>query len=74
MAKTFMEAKEFIRAIHWLRSCRSSKAKFLRVYSQYLVNHLFLRCVRTMSEPAYRKARKRRNESGISSKVSLHDA
>ncbi|KAI0704990.1 TPR-like protein [Cerioporus squamosus] len=36
MAKTFMEAKEFIRAIHWLKSCRSSKAKFLRVYSQYL--------------------------------------
>ena len=38
MAKTFLEAKEFMRVIHWLKPCRSSKAIFLRVYSQYLVN------------------------------------
>ncbi|TBU33911.1 TPR-like protein [Dichomitus squalens] len=36
MAKAFMEAKEFLRVIHWLKPCRSSKATFLRVYSQYL--------------------------------------
>ena len=38
MAKTFMEAKEFLRVVHWLKPCRSAKAAFLRVYSQYLVN------------------------------------
>lgn len=38
MAKTFIEAKEFLRVIHWLKPCRSSKAAFLRVYCQFLVN------------------------------------
>lgn len=42
MAKTFIEAKEFLRVIHWLNPCRSSKAAFLRVYCQYLVNPLRL--------------------------------
>ncbi|KAI0645601.1 TPR-like protein [Trametes meyenii] len=36
MAKTFMDSKEYLRVIHWLRPCRSAKATFLRVYSQYL--------------------------------------
>ncbi|KAI0630266.1 TPR-like protein [Trametes polyzona] len=36
MAKTFMDSKEFLRVIHWLRHCRSAKATFLRVYSQFL--------------------------------------
>ena len=70
MAKTFMEAKEFIRAIHWLTTCRSSKAKFMRVYSQYLVNSLSLRHVCAMTEPADRRARSRPSENGTSSKVS----
>lgn len=37
MAKTFMDSKEYLRVIHWLRPCRSAKATFLRVYSQFLV-------------------------------------
>ncbi|OSD06778.1 TPR-like protein [Trametes coccinea BRFM310] len=36
MARTFMDSKEYLRVIHWLRPCRSAKAAFLRVYSQYL--------------------------------------
>ncbi|KAI0819986.1 TPR-like protein [Trametes gibbosa] len=36
MAKTFMDSKEYLRVIHWLRPCRSAKATFLRVYSQFL--------------------------------------
>ena len=40
MARTFMESKEYTRVIHWLEPCRSSKAKFLRIYSQYLVGQV----------------------------------
>ena len=47
MAKTFLEAKEFLRVIHWLKPCRSSKATFLRTYSQYLVNTLVSNHYRT---------------------------
>ncbi|KAI0663596.1 TPR-like protein [Cubamyces menziesii] len=36
MAKAFMDSKEYLRVIHWLRPCKSAKAAFLRVYSQYL--------------------------------------
>ncbi|KAI0769713.1 TPR-like protein [Trametes elegans] len=36
MAQTFMNSKEYLRVIHWLRPCRSAKAAFLRIYSQYL--------------------------------------
>ncbi|KAH9929513.1 TPR-like protein [Epithele typhae] len=36
MAKTFLDAKEYSRVVHWLEPCQSSKAVFLRVYSQYL--------------------------------------
>ncbi|KAI0958647.1 hypothetical protein AcV7_004403 [Taiwanofungus camphoratus] len=37
-ARALFEAKEFIRAVHWLDSCKSSKARFLNVYSQYLAS------------------------------------
>jgi anaphase-promoting complex subunit 8 len=46
-ARTFMETREPMRAIHVLRQCRSSKAHFLSLYSQFIVsscyssNHLF---------------------------------
>lgn len=36
-AQSFMENKEYARAIHWLKDCKSSKAKFLSVYAQFLV-------------------------------------
>lgn len=35
-AQSFMENKEYARAIHWLKDCKSSKAKFLSVYAQFL--------------------------------------
>ncbi|KAH9948551.1 TPR-like protein [Amylocystis lapponica] len=37
-ARTFMENREFIRAVHWLQPCKSSKARFLSVYTQYLAS------------------------------------
>ncbi len=36
-ARALMDAKEFTRAVHWVKDCRSAKAIFLSVYSQYLV-------------------------------------
>ncbi|KAL6305062.1 hypothetical protein BKA93DRAFT_246990 [Sparassis latifolia] len=35
-ARTYIEAREFRRAMHWLRECKSAKARFLSVYSQYM--------------------------------------
>ncbi|KAJ6586986.1 hypothetical protein DFH09DRAFT_1142190 [Mycena vulgaris] len=35
-ARTFMESREPMRAIHVLRECRSSKAHFLSLYSQFI--------------------------------------
>lgn len=40
-ARAFFEAKEFVRAAHWLRSCQSSKARFLSIYSEYMVNNSY---------------------------------
>ena len=39
-AKSLIDAKEYTRAVHWLRECKSSKALFLSVYSQYMVSGL----------------------------------
>lgn len=37
-ARTFIESREPMRAIHVLRQCRSSKAHFLSLYSQFIVS------------------------------------
>lgn len=37
-ARACIEAREFLRATHLLRECRSSKARFLSVYSQFIVS------------------------------------
>ncbi|PSR81158.1 hypothetical protein PHLCEN_2v6493 [Hermanssonia centrifuga] len=37
-ARALMDAKEFTRAVHWVKDCRSAKAIFLSVYSQYLAS------------------------------------
>lgn len=37
-ARALIDAKEYTRAIHWLRNCKSSKALFLSVYSRYMVS------------------------------------
>ena len=37
-ARTSFEAREFYHATHLLQDCKSAKAKFLRVYSQFIVS------------------------------------
>ena len=37
-ARTSFEAREFYHTIHLLQDCRSAKAKFLRIYSQFIVS------------------------------------
>ena len=37
-ARALIDAKEYTRAVHWLKDCKSSKAIFLSVYSQYMVS------------------------------------
>ena len=40
IGKALMDNKEYTRAVHWLKDCKSAKATFLRVYSMYLVSLL----------------------------------
>lgn len=37
-ARASFEAREFYHATHLLQDCRSTKAKFLRIYSQFIVS------------------------------------
>jgi anaphase-promoting complex subunit 8 len=37
-ARASFEAREFYHATHLLQDCRSAKAKFLRIYSQFIVS------------------------------------
>lgn len=37
-ARALVDGKDFVRAVHWLRNCKSAKAHFLSVYSQYMVS------------------------------------
>ena len=61
MAKAFMDSKEYLRVIHWLRPCKSAKAAFLRVYSQYLVNVSSLGILSSLNE--YRGAGSRKGST-----------
>lgn len=36
--RALVDGKDFVRAVHWLRNCKSAKAHFLSVYSQYMVS------------------------------------
>ena len=36
-AQKCFEHREFKRAVYWLHECRSAKALFLSIYSQYMV-------------------------------------
>ena len=38
-ARAMFDAKEFSRVAHWLQDCQSAKAKFLRIYSEYMVRN-----------------------------------
>jgi anaphase-promoting complex subunit 8 len=37
-ARASFEAREFYHATHLLQDCRSAKARFLRIYSQFIVS------------------------------------
>jgi anaphase-promoting complex subunit 8 len=39
-ARACFQAREFSRAVHLLRNCKSSKAQFLSLYNQFIVNFL----------------------------------
>jgi anaphase-promoting complex subunit 8 len=39
-ARACVEAREFLRAVHILRECASSKALFLSIYSQFMVRNV----------------------------------
>jgi anaphase-promoting complex subunit 8 len=39
-ARTCVEAREFLRAVHLLRDCSSPKARFLSIYSQFIVSQV----------------------------------
>jgi anaphase-promoting complex subunit 8 len=39
-ARACVEAREFLRAVHILRECKSSKARFLTIYSQFMVGQI----------------------------------
>lgn len=41
-ARSYADAKEFLRAAHLLVDCQSAKAKFMRVYNEFLVCCFFL--------------------------------
>ena len=65
MAKTLLDAKEYVRVVHWLEPCRSSKAAFLRTYSQYLVGLLpSLNSLELSAAPTSRRVRRRPSENG----------
>ena len=38
LGKSYFDVKEFDRAAYFLESCKSSKCRFLRIYSKYLVS------------------------------------
>lgn len=42
LARTSMEAREFTRVSQILQGCRSSKGRFLNIYSQFIVGAIFL--------------------------------
>lgn len=35
--QAMMNAKEYTRAVHWLKGCQSAKAVYIRVYCDFLV-------------------------------------
>lgn len=49
-ARSLIDAKEYIRAIHWLRDCKSSKALFLSLYSQYMVRSVLFYVPQTFDD------------------------
>jgi hypothetical protein len=70
-ARAHMDVREYSRAFNLLKESKSSKARFLSVYSQFMVrnpgrrpNHVFIMRIQ-------RRAKKRPSETGINLTVSL---
>ncbi len=42
MGKSLFDLKEYRRAAHWLKNCKSDEGFFLRCYSLYLVHNTLL--------------------------------
>ena len=62
-AQKCFEHREFKRAVYWLHECRSAKASFLSVYSQYMVLYdLVFRPPRPYLTPRTRMSRWPRNK------------
>lgn len=40
LSKSYFDVKEFDRAAYFLESCKSSKCRFLKIYSKYLVSKI----------------------------------
>jgi anaphase-promoting complex subunit 8 len=59
-ARTCIEAREFLRAAHLLRDCKSSKALFLNIYSHFIVSKIVWftprACLIMNDRPVKRKA------------------
>lgn len=67
-ARACLEAREFKRVVHLLQECKSAKARFLSIYSQFIVSSTlppnFLSMTSTTNHARRRK--KLRSEIGIS--------
>lgn len=48
-ARAYMESREYLRAVHVLRTCESSKGRFLSIYSQFLVSTLTFNVTRLVT-------------------------
>ena len=69
-AQSFFVSKEFRRAVHALRECKSFKAQFLSVYCQFLVRNHTSAVENTRSNIMRRSVRGTPRESGIVISVS----
>jgi len=69
-ARACFEAGEFMRVIHLLRGCRSSKARFLSIYSHFIVSSINLHGSHTRNNSTIsRPVKKKPNAIGTNSIV-----
>ena len=68
---SYFEAREFYRINVLLKECKSAKAQFLRIYSQFLVCYHIIGFTCDVYSIGIRRPKKRLKEIGISSIVSF---
>jgi anaphase-promoting complex subunit 8 len=64
-ARALIDAKEFTRAVHWLRECKSAKALFLTLYSQYMVSNVVRGMSQTFDDHQIQVEREEGNEGMV---------